>query len=343
MKYRSCLNQWFVFLAAWTLAIACSADAPVVPNLSGLHLVAASPTEFEATVAKVVEPTPSVIVLDNHGKPVSGIRVTFTFDKAEDGRIETSGSISDLHGLSSAPRWIPGTRAGLETLTASIAQSNDVVAFHAHVLADSAVQLVGLWSSAATTAGPGDTVALALTLGDRFRNEVRLPGVRVRFVITKGDGSLSSNEVVTDEHGVAATKWFLPSALGLNSLVAYSADYWERYYSVEVIDPQHTRVYDLVQIGAAPPLQRFTEGGFVALTDDGRFVDTYVGFSEYEEFGVWRSSGRYGPSPSNKADLILSADSSHTQTATLSGDDLFLQRVEPGSYLLVAWRYKERK
>ncbi len=96
-----------------------------------------------ATSGSLLNVSPSVIVRDARGNPVSGVTVTFT-PGANSGTVTGNSVATNAAGVATAGSWRLGSIAGVQTLTASLLGVPDVV-FTATATAGSAsvVQVVG--------------------------------------------------------------------------------------------------------------------------------------------------------------------------------------------------------
>ncbi|MCU0647444.1 MAG: hypothetical protein MUF00_05585 [Gemmatimonadaceae bacterium] len=166
-------------------------------------------------VASQVNTIPSVLVKDQRGRPMGNAVVRWTVTTGG-GRIGNDSIRTDGSGAASAGSWVLGTRAGANTVQASIAALAPVT-FTATAAPGTPNRLLRL-SADNQRAVVDNTVAAAPAARavDEYDNAVA--GVNVRFEVTRGGGSLTGTDAVTDTAGVArATTWRLGRTLGVNS------------------------------------------------------------------------------------------------------------------------------
>ncbi|HUF65356.1 MAG TPA: hypothetical protein VMM17_05210 [Gemmatimonadaceae bacterium] len=186
--------------------------APAVPG----SIAAASATALSGTVGQPVTPLPSVVVRNQHGEPMFGVRVTFAATGG--GTIAGATAFTDANGIATVGTWTLGPTAGEQTLTAT-AGSLDAVAFVATAQAGAAESLAK--SAGDEQTGPVATalpVAPAVVVSDLLGNPVA--GATVVFEAS-GGGSITAATAVTNNLGVAAVgSWTLGTTPGPNTLTA---------------------------------------------------------------------------------------------------------------------------
>jgi hypothetical protein len=190
---------------------------------AGLEIVSGN-GQF-AVVGTAVAVAPAVRVVDAFRNPVSGADVRFEIvvgDGALDGaQGSLLASSSDPLGVARVGRWTLGTRAGANSLRASLNSTTAVAVFIATGRAGTATSLQKL-------AGDGQTAAVntsvplapAVRIFDAHGNGV--PGQTVTFTALDG-GSVTDGVQTTDESGIATVgSWQLGANPGASTLVASS-------------------------------------------------------------------------------------------------------------------------
>jgi hypothetical protein len=176
-----------------------------------------------ATVATAVADAPTVRVVDAFGNAVSNVDVAFQVGSGSgdvDGVQSTyASSSSDPAGIARVGRWTLGTRAGPNTLRATIAGVSAQAVFTATGLAADPVSLVKhAGDSQSAPVNTEVSVAPAVRVLDAHGNGV--PGIAVSFAANAG-GVVTGAPTDTDDGGVAAVvSWQLGSAEGANTLTA---------------------------------------------------------------------------------------------------------------------------
>ncbi len=172
-------------------------------------------------VASQVSTIPSVIVKDQRGRPMGNAMVRWAIT-AGGGRIGNDSVRTDGAGVASAGSWVLGTRAGANTVQATIA-SLAPVTFTATAAPGQPNRLLRV-SDDNQRAVVGNAVSAppVARAVDEYDNAVA--GVNVRFEVTRGGGSLTGAEAVTDSAGLArAGGWRLGTVLGPNAVRASAA------------------------------------------------------------------------------------------------------------------------
>lgn len=199
------------------LSIGCG-DGPTDPSPAvPASVVAASATTLSGTAGQPVTPLPSVVVRNQHGDPMFGVRLTFT--AAAGGTVTGATGFTDANGVATVGSWTLGPTAGKQTLTAT-AGSLTAVTFIATAQAGSAESLAKGAGDEQT--GPVATalpIAPAVVVRDIMDNPVA--GATVVFEIASGGGSVTAPTAVTNDLGIAAVgSWTLGTTPGLNTLAA---------------------------------------------------------------------------------------------------------------------------
>ncbi len=208
-------------LTALVLANGVTAN-PVTFNATATAGTAASvtavgSTSVMATVGALVNPVPSVRVLDANGNPVSGVSVTFT---ASTGSNVVNGTrTTGANGVAAPDGWQMGAQAQSYTLTATVGALPPVVF--------TAAARAGVASAMSVVAGNNQTATVGRTLPidpavritDALGNPIA--GQEVLFEVTAGGGSAVARRPVTDANGVATVgAWTLGETPGINTLRA---------------------------------------------------------------------------------------------------------------------------
>ena len=161
---------------------------------------------------------PEPIVLRAHaaqGQPVAGVVIRFILPEGE-GRVEPDTAITDREGRVTV-NWILGKRAGLQQLTARVAQLDSVLRVGADadpVPGNTRVELAG----GDTTGTAGRAVASPIRMRLTDSSGVALDGVPVRWRAL--DGGSVAGEARTDSLGIASATWTLGPRAGWQRLLA---------------------------------------------------------------------------------------------------------------------------
>ena len=281
-----------VLIGLGILAVAAGCGDPPVgpvtkPQSDSLHLEAISPTELEAIVGTAVSPTPTVVVKNQHGTPVRGIRVTFLLnDQDSAASITTLNILTNANGVASVGRWTLGKRAGWQSLKVAIRETQADLEFKAFALPNSPIALrvtpdqVGFTND--TLWVPGVRVV------NRYGGGVE--GVVLTIEVTAGGGTLQNREATSDSNGNAYIgKWILGPLSGRNSVTISADSVANAVFSIHALSPDEVVWYDLEAINGEEPRSPYIESAYLALSDSGLFVDQFT--SAYE--GSSRFSGRY--------------------------------------------------
>lgn len=187
--------------------------APAVPA----SLAAASATTLSGTAGQPVTPVPSVVVRNQHGDPMFGVRVAFAVTGGG-GSVAGASTFTDANGIATVGSWTLGTTPGSNTLTATMDEFT--VTFTATAVAGDPAEIVKHEgdNQTATVAQPV-TIPPAVRITDAHGSPVA--GVAVTFAVASGGGSLTGGSQITDGDGVATVgSWTLGTAAGSNTLAA---------------------------------------------------------------------------------------------------------------------------
>jgi len=165
-----------------------------------------------ATVATLVASTPTIRIVDQQGRPLSGLNVVFTT------RMSTSKYSTSSDGTASTP-WRLGTGAGRQMLIAAV-QGLSIPAdtFFAVAVADTATTLTtDVILAQAGLAGTPVGTPPGIIVTDAFGNVKS--GIHVTFEAASG-GTVTPSEATTDETGRAGVRqWTLGPDFGENKLI----------------------------------------------------------------------------------------------------------------------------
>ena len=207
----------FILLACITLSACDDGSAP--PQPSRLEIEAGDAQSGVVAAALAVEPR--VRVLSSNGKRVRGVTVTFQVS-AGGGTVTSNSAVTDSRGIASAGEWTIGSRAGSNTLSASVSGLS-AINFSATGTAGAASALRALTlTSQNGVVGNTAGAAPSVLVSDAHDNPVA--GVLVTFNILAGGGSVGSAAVTTQADGVAsAGSWTLGGLAGTQSVSATAA------------------------------------------------------------------------------------------------------------------------
>lgn len=197
------------------VAAACGGDGTGSSPPSAI--TATTPTALTATVATAISPLPSVRVLNDRGRPVANVPVTFAVTSGG-GSIAGGSAATNSDGVASVGGWTLGTAAGVNTLTATVAALPPVQF--------SATGTAGAPAALAKVSGEPQTgtvaTALAQPLVVRVTDAHGNPaaGVAVSFAATAGGGSVLAPSTTTDAQGLASTTLVLGRQPGANAVTA---------------------------------------------------------------------------------------------------------------------------
>lgn len=171
-----------------------------------------------SAAGSAVATSPSVLITDAFGNPVSGVQITFTLT-AGGGSLGGSVATSDASGIARVGSWTLGTTAGANALDAA-GPGLPTVSFSATGIPGPAAQLaISAGDGQSAVAGSDVAVAPAVEALDEFGNGVE--GVSVAFEVVAGEGSVTGASGMTDADGAFAVgSWTLGTTAGENTLRA---------------------------------------------------------------------------------------------------------------------------
>jgi Tol biopolymer transport system component len=209
------------------LAAACAAGCdgatePLDTYPQDLRIEAVTDTVVTGTVRTEVTPAPTVRATDQLGRPLAGVPVSF--------RVATGGGTIAHHeaqtsgeGMASVGRWILGTSAGPQTVTAH-ANGLMRVTFSVEAL-PGPVARVSPWGGDHQEGPVGSALPgpLLARVTDRYDNPIA--GATVTFTVTAGAGSIDGGTATSDSDGFAASGlWTLGSAVGVQGVRAQTGN-----------------------------------------------------------------------------------------------------------------------
>jgi len=336
LKIRRAINSRAVgHVATSSLILLLAASAPscsrdsatkLTSPDSSLRLEAVSPTELETTAGEPIDQLPTVIVRNEWGEPVQGIRVTFDplyhSDSAYGDHVVSSVVKTDSRGLASPREWTLTPHADLHGLEASIQSAHlsdadggagHAAAFNVRVKAASPAVLSPefVWD---TVGLPGDVVeAPQVSVKDRFGNFVR--GVTVNFTVTSGGGSLPNARVEAANGFAWPGLWTLGPNPGLNSIVASAPGLTSVTFNARALDAGPVMRYDLPW-GSI----RLIASASIALCENGTFELRTVELSDALT-GEFRSA-QFGKYALHGDQIVFKYATGVTEEGTLSDDRL---------------------
>lgn len=187
-----------------------------------------------AAVSSVVAISPSVIVTDAAGFPVSGVSVTFTVT-AGGGSVSGASVATDDAGIARAGSWTLGSSSGVNTLSAAASGlDGSPIVFTATAEKSSSTSgdpsgppppsgppaSISIFAGDQQTAPPNTAVAIAPAVKVSDANGVGVAGISVIFSIRSGGGSITGAVAVSDSKGIATLGSWILGAGGGNSLFA---------------------------------------------------------------------------------------------------------------------------
>jgi hypothetical protein len=153
---------------------------------------------------------PIVVRLRNQaGDSLVNEVVTFTAG-AGSGSVSQASVLTDLDGVART-NWTLGTTAGAQTLTVSGGVATALTVSATARQTDS----LAIVSGNAQAAQAGTTLANPIVVRVNEKASGRaVPGAKVTFSVTAGNGAVSETEVVSDGTGLARTNWTLGATTG---------------------------------------------------------------------------------------------------------------------------------
>jgi len=203
----------FTIAAALILA-ACGEDGPPPPAL----IQPASTLAQDGTVGQAVTSSPAVVVRDEAGNVLPGVRVTFGVT-AGGGSIVATTATTDMSGRAGAGTWTLGTAPVENAVEASVGGLQPV-RFTATAAAGAAASMAILQGDGQMAlVGDAVTVLPTVRVEDGFGNPAE--GTLVRFEVSIGGGSVDGGNRVADAAGAASPlRWLLGQMAGANALTA---------------------------------------------------------------------------------------------------------------------------
>ena len=199
--------------------INCKGETPTTPEPSVATTLAANSSTSVTGVAGVsVTPSPSVIVKDQNGSPLSGATVTFAVVSGG-GSVSGATVTTDGSGIATVGSWTLGSVPGANVLSATSGTLTGVD-FTATSVAGAATSLAKN-AGDNQTAVAGSSVPIPPSVLVKDANGNAKSGVSVTFAVVSGGGSITGAAAVTNAAGVATVgSWTLGSSAGSNSLSA---------------------------------------------------------------------------------------------------------------------------
>lgn len=172
-----------------------------------VSLVANSSIAQSAAAGAIVGDSPSVVVRDQVGNPVSGVVVTFTVS-AGGGTVTGSPATTNSAGVATLTSWTLGTTVGTNTVTAT-ATGLTSVAFNATGTAGAAATVV-IVAGQNQVGLQGTNVVTRPSVRVADVNGNAVAGATVTFAVINGSGSATGLTQTTDASGSATVgSWTL--------------------------------------------------------------------------------------------------------------------------------------
>lgn len=314
------------------LMVACSdaGTAPVQtpPPPSPKSVVqATSETSLSGTVLTAVDPTPSVVVKDENGKPLPGVSVKF-FIASGGGSVSPLEAVTDADGTVRVSKWVLGPVA---TSQPASGRTPNVLWAYTIGLESRAVFTATAQPGpparilASTQVPPGDTlvggwpVAIYARVSDAIGNFI--PHSPVSFTVRTGAGSVTPVNTETDEFGRLTAQWILGTP-GLNTMQVAAGDLSPVSLGMFALDPARFTWYDL-ELPAGCPGSSPILAGMIGLAPDGRLaVNTdYQGGGHSSALGQYTVNGSSISLDTYGFVELGSFDSSHLVLDRSSCDD----------------------
>ena len=266
-QLRTSARRWLVTAIAGAFAFSTGCgDGPTdpAPEVPG-SIAAGSETALSGTVGQPVTPLPSVVVRDQNGDPMFGVRVTFAVTGGG-GAITGATAFTGSNGVATVGSWTLGPAPGANTLTASVS-SLAPITFVATAQSGAPTVLANSAGDAQT--GP---VAAALPIPpavivtDALNNPVA--GATVVFAVASGGGSITGGTAVTNSSGIAAVgSWTLGTVPGPNTLEATSGGLTVTFTATAVAGPPASITKEAGDNQSAPVTQSVAVAPSVRITD----------------------------------------------------------------------------
>lgn len=151
-------------------------------------------------------------VRDRFGNLIEGVEVTFAVTGG--GTASVPSAVTDALGQARVSLTL-GTQAGTNTLEANV---GSLAPAHFDALGVADVPTVLQVTGGATSATVATTIPTPLTATLRDQHGNPTPGITVSFIVTAGNGTVSTTNVITNAQGQAQTAWTLGPIVGTNKL-----------------------------------------------------------------------------------------------------------------------------
>ncbi|HMA21735.1 MAG TPA: Ig-like domain-containing protein [Gemmatimonadaceae bacterium] len=319
-------------LAAALLAvIACGGGEKSVDPAVATTIAATSSISLTGVAGSAASPSPSVVVKDQRGDPMSGVTVNFAVTSGG-GSVSSASAVTDASGPATVT-WTLGTTAGSNQLTAS-AGTLGTVTFTATSVAGAAASMTkSAGDNQSGTAGAAVAIPPAVTVKDANGNPKS--GVAVTFAVATGGGSVTGANATTNASGVATVgSWTLGSAAGINTLTASAAGLPSVTFTASALSA--------VCAGRTAHSIGTTTSGTLATSDcqlaDGTYVDFFsmsVGEANAYRFQQTAAFDTYLYLATGDGAVVAEND----DASNTSSNSAIKALLPPGSYLLGASSY----
>lgn len=174
-----------------------------------------TPVTMTATVGTLVGSPPAVRVVDDQGRGLSNVAVTFAVTSGG-GIVTGAAATTNADGVAAAGSWILGPVAGPNTLTATV--GNLPPATFTATGTAGAPSTVAKVSGDLQTGVVGSTLPQPLVVRVTDAHSNPTPGVTVSFTVTSGGGTVGTASAATDAQGLASTTHLLGPQSGSNNV-----------------------------------------------------------------------------------------------------------------------------
>ena len=199
MNRRGRIAYGLIIAGAMLAACGSPEDKSLSPKSVPTDITAASPTSQNSAVETKVTVPPSVVVRDQNGDPLAGIKVTFTVTQGS-GTITGANRTTDANGEATAASWTLGPAAGLNVVTASIAGTgitgNPVTFTAIGTLPEPSTIASASATSQSAEAGAAVTAPPSVIVTDA--NQQPFAGAVVVFAVTGGGGLVTGASQTTE-------------------------------------------------------------------------------------------------------------------------------------------------
>ena len=207
-------TQYIITATSGTSPNLITGKSPTITTVAAVpyRMALSAGNNQSATVNTNVATAPSVIVYDLYNNVVPNVTVTFAVTGGG-GSIATTSALTNAAGVATCGSWTLGTKAGANTLSASVGTINgSPVTFTATGLAGPATKYVVTPSNLSPVAGTA--VTITAQLADQYGNPVATSGIRVTFSKTGTGGRFSTTRVNTNASGIATTTFTTGTTAG---------------------------------------------------------------------------------------------------------------------------------